>query len=150
MSPRVKDIPWEPWKPTPAQRAAAEVLADRTLYGAKVKTLPHGLAVVRTLEKRERRRYHIRPDGHVTIIKAERRRSDAIARVVLFGAVALLFTVAVLLIVSKAADLRTGSELERAGWLLIPVCAAAFLAHVQLQPGSDGGEWWETIGAPRD
>ena len=146
----MKDIPWEPWKPTPAQRAAAEVLADRTLYGAKVKTLQDGLAVVRTLEKRERRRYHIRPDGHVTIVEAEQRRSDAIARFVLFGGVAFLFTAAVLLIVSNAADIRTGGKLEWAGWLFIPVCAAAFLAHVQLQPGSDGDEWWETIGAPRD
>ena len=59
---------------------------------------------------------------------------DSAARVVLFGGVALLFTVAVLVIVLKAADMRVGSELEWTGWLLIPVCAALFVAHVQLEP----------------
>lgn len=150
MSPRWKDIRWEPWTPTLAQLAAVEGLADKSLYGARVKTRPDGLAVVRTIEKRERKLYHVRRDGHVTVVEAEQRLSDAVARVVLFGGVALLFTVAVLVIVLKAADMRVGSELEWTGWLLIPVCAALFVAHVQLQPGSDGDEWWETIGAPRD
>jgi hypothetical protein len=141
-----------PWNPTPAQERVALVLCDSSV-GGQVRSLPDGIAELRTVEGGAFRRYLIDEDGTATLVES-RPRSAAYgwSIALMWSGLLCVFVVPFSLILADNVGLVSEEPDDFWGAMVLLAGLVVFVVGMALHPhgGTPPGERWTLIGGAEE